>query len=142
MVDPEKRPTDHTGLTILDLDDCLERLVATPLGRIAFPLDGEITILPVAHVVDGVDVCFRTTGDSKIQAAVDHERVAYEVDGYDARSRTGWSVLVQGTAVVEGDDAEVLRLDRAARRPWVPAHEEASTWVRVRTQSITGRELA
>jgi uncharacterized protein len=141
MRDPQQRPTDHTGLRILGLDDCLERLSATPVGRIAFPLDGEITILPVAHVVDGVDVCFRTTGDSKIQAALDHDKVAYEVDGYDADSRTGWSVLVQGTAVIEDVDADVERLDRIARRPWVPMHEEASTWVRVRTQSITGREL-
>jgi uncharacterized protein len=72
---------------------------------------------------------------------VDHDKVAFEVDGYDADARSGWSVLVQGTAVVEDAEADVQRLDRVARRPWVPAHEEASTWVRVRARSITGREL-
>jgi uncharacterized protein len=141
MTDPQLRPTDHTGLAMLDLETCLHRLAFTPIGRIAFRLDGELAILPVAHVVDGIDVCFRTTGDSKIQAAIDHDRVAFEVDSYDAENRTGWSVLVQGTAVLEDDEDDVRRLERAARLPWVLAPEGATTWVRVRTQNITGREL-
>ena len=135
------RPTDHTGLEVLDLDECLARLVEVPVGRLAFQLDGELTILPVVHTVDGVDVCFRTTGDSKIQAAVDHDPVAFEVDQFDASTRTGWSVVVQGTALVVDDEADVRRLDRVARAPWVPPHPGPSTWVRVRTQSITGRAL-
>jgi len=135
------RPTDHTGLRVMGIDECLERIARIQVGRLAFPLDGEITVLPVAHTVDGVDICFRTTGDSKLQAAVDHDHVAYEVDWFDEGSRRGWSVLVQGTAVLVDDPAEVRRLDTMARRPWVPQHEVASTWVRVRTQNITGREL-
>ena len=135
------RPTDHTGLQVLDLDECLARLVEVPVGRLAFHLDGELTILPVVHTVDGVDVCFRTTGDSKIQAAVDHDPVAFEVDQFDASTRTGWSVVVQGTATVVDDESDVRRLDQSARAPWVPPHQGPSTWVRVRTQSITGRAL-
>ena len=135
------RPTDHTGLEVLDLEECLARLVEVPVGRLAFQLDGELTILPVVHTVDGVDVCFRTTGDSKIQAAVDHDPVAFEVDQFDASTRTGWSVVVQGTALVVDDEADVRRLDRVARAPWVPPHPGPSTWVRVRTQSITGRAV-
>lgn len=141
MSGTEPYATDHTGLRILGLDDCLRRLAETPVGRIAFPLDGELAILPVAHTMDAVDVCFRTTGDSKLQTAIDHDRVAYEVDGFDAGSRTGWSVLVQGTAVIEDDDDCIRRLDRNARLPWVVDPTRASTWVRVRSQSITGREL-
>ncbi|KRF25092.1 pyridoxamine 5'-phosphate oxidase family protein [Phycicoccus sp. Soil803] len=135
------RPTDHTGLEVLDLDECLAKLVEVPVGRLAFHLDGELTILPVVHTVDGVDVCFRTTGDSKIQAAVDRDPVAFEVDQFDASTRTGWSVVVQGTALVVDDESDVRRLDQAARAPWVPPHPGPSTWVRVRTQSITGRAL-
>ncbi len=141
MADVDLRPTDHTGLRILGLDDCLERLAVTPIGRIAFPLDGELAILPVAHTMDGVDICFRTAGDSKIQSAIDHDRVAFEVDGFDAGSRTGWSVLVQGTAVIEEEEADVTRLDQLARLPWVSDANKASTWVRIRSQNITGRVL-
>ena len=135
------RPTDHTGLVVLDLDDCLAKLLEVPVGRLAFQLDGELSILPVVHTLDGIDVCFRTTGDSKIQAAVDRDRVAFEVDQFDGSARTGWSVLVQGTAMVVDDEADIRRLDHAARASWVPPHEGPSTWVRVRTQSITGRAL-
>lgn len=135
------RPTDHTGLEVLDLDECLARLAQVPVGRLGFRLDGELTILPVAHTVDGVDVCFRTAGDSKIQVAVDRDRVAFEVDQFDATTRTGWSVLVQGTATIVDDESDIRRLDQAARAPWVPPHPEPSTWVRIRTQSVTGRAL-
>lgn len=141
MTDADLRATDHTGLRILGLDDCLERLARTPVGRIAFALDGELTILPVAHLLDGVDVCFRTTGDSKIQAAVDRDRVAYEVDGFDATTRTGWSVIVQGTATVEDDEDDIRRLDLSARLPWVVSRSDVSTWIRIRTQNVSGREL-
>lgn len=134
-------PTDHTGLRVLSLDECLSRLGEAPVGRLAFHLDGEIAVLPVNHCLAGVDVCFRTSGDSKIQAAVDRERVSFEVDDFDPDSRTGWSVLVQGTATVVSDPEELRVLDDIARRPWVPGDPGSMTWVRVRTQSVTGREL-
>jgi hypothetical protein len=86
-----------------------------------------------------VDICFRTAGDSKIQAAIDHDRVTYEVDEFDAARRTGWSVVVQGNAVV-ADDEDARALQDGSGRPWVP--DEGLVWIRVRTQSITGRELA
>jgi nitroimidazol reductase NimA-like FMN-containing flavoprotein (pyridoxamine 5'-phosphate oxidase superfamily) len=134
-------PTDHTGLRVLSLEECLQHVGESPLGRLAFHLDGEIAVLPVNHSLEGVDVCFRTLGDSKIQAAVDRERVAFEVDGFDGSTRNGWSVLVQGTAVIVSDPDEVGRLDSIARRPWVPGDPSEMTWVRVRSQSITGRAL-
>lgn len=139
--DAADMPTDHTGLRVLDLDECLELLATTPVGRIAFELDGEITVLPVAHLVDGVDVCFRTAGESKIQAAVDHERVAYEADSFDPATRSGWSVLVQGVATVVEEDKEAHRLDQHAPALWVPVQPETMTWVRVRAQSVSGRSV-
>jgi nitroimidazol reductase NimA-like FMN-containing flavoprotein (pyridoxamine 5'-phosphate oxidase superfamily) len=134
-------PRDHTGLRVLTLEECLTRLAATQVGRLAFHLDGEIAVLPVVHVLDGVDVCFRTAGDSKIQAAVDRDRVAYEVDWFDPVDRAGWSVLIQGRAVEVTDDDELRNLDAMARRPWVELPPEQTTWIRVRTQNISGREL-
>jgi nitroimidazol reductase NimA-like FMN-containing flavoprotein (pyridoxamine 5'-phosphate oxidase superfamily) len=134
-------PTDHTGLRVLTLDECLDRLGQCPVGRVAFHLDGEIAVLPVNHTLAGTDVCFRTLGDSKIQAAVDQAQVAFEVDAYDESARAGWSVLVQGTAVVVSDPADVRRLEGLAREPWVPGDPSAMTWIRVRAQAITGRAL-
>jgi hypothetical protein len=132
---------DHTGLIVLGLDECLARLAAAPIGRLAFPLDGGITILPVAHVVDGVDICFRTAGPSKIQAALDRDEVAFEADGYDVADRSGWSVLVQGPAVEVIDESEVRALEDIADAPWVDFPDQGTAWIRVRAETITGREL-
>jgi nitroimidazol reductase NimA-like FMN-containing flavoprotein (pyridoxamine 5'-phosphate oxidase superfamily) len=134
-------PTDHTGLKVLSLDECLSRLGQSPVGRVAFELDGEITVLPVNHTLDGVDVCFRTLGDSKIEAAVDHARVSFQVDSYDESTRDGWSVLVQGTAVIVDGADDVRRLESVARKPWIPGDLSAMTWIRVRSQNITGRAI-
>lgn len=130
--------TDHTGLRVMGIDECLERIASVPVGRLAFHLDGEIAVLPVVQVLDGVDVCFRTAGDSKIQAAIDHARVTYEVDAFDAETRSGWSIVVNGNAVV-ADEEDTRALTDGSGRPWVP--DEGLVWIRVRTQSVTGREL-
>jgi uncharacterized protein len=135
------RAHDHTGLVVLGLDQSLARLAATPIGRVAFRLDGGITILPVAYVVDGVDICFRTAGPSKIQAAIDREDVAFEADGFDAADRSGWSVLVQGPAVIVTDESEIRTLEDLAQAPWVDLPDEGARWIRVRAESISGREL-
>jgi uncharacterized protein len=134
-------PTDHTGMQVLTLEECLRHLRQSVVGRVAFPLDGELAVLPVNHCVDGADICFRTLGDSKIQAAVDRERVAFEVDAFDEVTHDGWSVLVQGTAVIVADPEETRRLNTLGRRPWVPGRPADMTWIRVRSQSITGRAL-
>jgi nitroimidazol reductase NimA-like FMN-containing flavoprotein (pyridoxamine 5'-phosphate oxidase superfamily) len=130
--------TDHTGLRVMGIDECLERIASVRVGRLAFHLDGEIAVLPVVHVVDGVDVCFRTAGDSKILAAIDRARVTYEVDAFDAETRSGWSVVVNGNAVI-ADEEDTRALTDGSGRPWVP--DEGLVWIRVRTQSVTGREL-
>lgn len=133
--------TDHTGLRVMGLDESLLRLGQAPVGRLAFPLDGEIAVLPVNHVLDGVDVCFRTSGGSKIQAAVDGDTVSFQVDDWDVAECSGWSVLVHGTASVVTDESQVARLVATARRPWVPLDPDGARWVRVSTRQVTGREI-
>ena len=133
--------TDHTGLRVMGLDECLRRVGESPVGRLAFPLDGEIAVLPVNHVLDGVDICFLTSGGSKIQAAVDGEAVSFQVDDWDATRRSGWSVLVHGTASVVTDDDDITRLVATARRPWVAVEKDSARWVRVSTRQVTGRMI-
>ncbi|KGN37809.1 pyridoxamine 5'-phosphate oxidase family protein [Knoellia subterranea] len=133
---------DHSGLEVLDFDVALDRLRAVPIGRFAFVHSGEVLVLPVQHVVHGVDVCFRTAGDAKIEVARDHGRVAYEVDAFDPATRTGWSVLVQGTAEIVRDPDETRDLDDLAPAPWLGSLATEREWVRLRPHAITGREVA
>jgi hypothetical protein len=64
--------------------------------------------------------------------------VAFEADGYDERTRSGWSVLVNGRAHAIYEEAEIQRLSRLGLRPWAGA-EERPFWIRIHPTSISGR---
>jgi nitroimidazol reductase NimA-like FMN-containing flavoprotein (pyridoxamine 5'-phosphate oxidase superfamily) len=132
-------PTDHAGLEILPFDRCLELLATVPVGRISFLADGEIVILPVNHVVDGQDPIFCTARGSKLSAAEGQDLVAFEADGYDERTKSGWSVLVNGRARAVYEDAEIQRLSRLGLHPWVTTAERPF-WIRIRPTAINGRQ--
>jgi nitroimidazol reductase NimA-like FMN-containing flavoprotein (pyridoxamine 5'-phosphate oxidase superfamily) len=133
-------PTDHAGLEILSLDDCLRRLASVPVGRVGFHADGEVVVLPVNHAVDGQDVVFRTARGSKLSAAGEHDLVAFEADDYDLRTRSGWSVVVSGHAETVYEDAQIERLARLNLYPWAAAADHPF-WIRIRPTSVTGRQI-
>jgi nitroimidazol reductase NimA-like FMN-containing flavoprotein (pyridoxamine 5'-phosphate oxidase superfamily) len=133
-------PLDHSGLGVLQRKECLERLAKARLGRVAFISQGDPVILPVNHGMDGENVIFRTATGTKLLAADTEQVVAFEVDGYDADRRTGWSVLVRGVATSVEDQEEVKRLNLLGVWPWADLTER-SHWVRINTLSITGRQV-
>ena len=131
---------DHAGLEILPFDKCLQLLATVPVGRVSFFADGEIVVLPVNHVMDGQNPVFRSARGSKLSAAEGQHVVAFEADAYDERTRSGWSVLVNGRAHAIYDEAEIQRLSRLGLRPWVsPA--DRPFWIRIHPTSISGRRI-
>lgn len=134
-------PTDHAGLAILPLDDCLRLLGSVSVGRIGFQADGELVILPVNHVVDEQSVAFRAAAGSKLSAADGQARVVFEADDYDAGRRTGWSVVVNGNARVVYDDAEIEALNRRGLDCWAD-EEDRPFWIRIRPETVSGRFIA
>jgi nitroimidazol reductase NimA-like FMN-containing flavoprotein (pyridoxamine 5'-phosphate oxidase superfamily) len=133
-------PTDHRGLRVLGFEECLERLRTAPVGRLALVHTGEPVVFPVNHAIDGVDVVFRTSWGSKLELAETSGVVAYEVDGYDSLSESGWSVVVKGTAQLVYEDADTDRYDLLGLRSWADP-EGRGFWVRIRPVEITGREV-
>jgi len=131
-------PTDHAELEILPFDLCLRLLATVPVGRVGFLTDGEIVVLPVNFVMDGQDPVFRVAFGSKLSAAEGHAVVAFEADSYDERSRSGWSVLVNGRAQTVDDAAEIKRLDGLGLEPWASAADRPF-WIRIRPASVSGR---
>lgn len=129
---------DHAGLETLSFDTCLRLLASVPVGRVGFVADGEVQVLPVNHLVDGQDVIFRTARGSKLSATEGRNPITFEVDDYDERTHSGWSVVVNGRAELVDEDAEVDRLGRAGFRPWV-SNVEHPFWIRIRPTSVTGR---
>ncbi|MGO9082087.1 MAG: pyridoxamine 5'-phosphate oxidase family protein [Streptosporangiaceae bacterium] len=133
-------PTDHSGLEILPLDDCLRLLASVPVGRVGFHSDGEVVILPVNHVVDGQDVVFRTVRGSKLSAAEGQHLVAFEADAYDPLTRSGWSVVINGRAEMVYSDAEIERFDHLGLHPWAGTVDHPF-YIRIRPASVTGRQI-
>ena len=138
--DREAQPTDHAGLAVLRFEECLDLLRSCAVGRIAFTRNGDIEVLPVNHCVVDRTIAFRTASGSKLAAAYDGSVVAFEVDSYDPRERTGWSVLVKGRAELVLDSRLLARLDATGLRTWSPSAAQAQ-WVVIRADEVSGRRL-
>lgn len=132
---------DWSGLVVMGLDECLDRLREEPVGRLGLVDHGEPVILPVNYALDGRSIVFRTAHGSKLAAAIMQAPVCFEVDGWDTMDHTGWSVLVKGIADEVLDDGEIARLSELPTRPW--SHPDLRVnWVRIMSEEITGRRVA
>ena len=120
--------------------ECRSLLASTHLGRVAFVVGDYPVVLPVNHVVDDDSIVFRTGPGILLDAAAGRAAVAFEVDGIDERSRTGWSVLVRGHAEHVTDDTERHRLEGLGLMPWAPGARP--DYVRVTGVETTGRRIS
>jgi uncharacterized protein len=131
---------DHTGLDVIDRDECLRLLARGGLGRVAVAADGSRpTILPVNYVTDGEAIVFRTAPGSKLTAVTRGRHVAFEIDGANALAHTGWSVVVTGKAEEVTDTEELARMRQLPLTPW--ADGDKPHWIRVPIEHVTGRRV-
>ena len=131
--------TDRHGLEVLGMDESLELLGSVPFGRLAYVDAGVPVIVPVNHGVDGTVLVVRSLDGGKLGAAILEKPVAFEADGLDPVTRTGWSVVVRGRAeVLDGEVAErvVERVDS-----WAVGDGTPVTWIRIIPDEIGGRRL-
>ncbi len=132
---------DRQGLEVLDPDTCRRLLDLSPVGRVGYVHAGEPMVLPVNHVRDGHGIVFRTATGSTLDAASRREPMAFEVDGYDEVTMTGWSVLVRGRSDLVTDDDEVERLEAMDLHPWA-SDVDRPNWVRIGGTTISGRRIS
>lgn len=130
---------DTAGLEILDREQCLELAATVPIGRIVFTSRALPVIQPVNFVVERDGVVFRTGAGSKLTAAVRGAVVAFEVDEFDSRRQTGWSVTITGHALLVTDPDEVARLEVDGPEPWVA--EERPHFIRIVPELVAGRRV-
>jgi len=139
--DPEQMAIDVTSkMGIIDEAMCVQLLESTPIGRIGFSADGELLVLPVNFKWYEDSVVFRTLEGQKLAAAAENQHVCFEIDDWNAATRTGWSVVVQGVAREVTNWAEDTRLDQIGLVPWAKA-EWRPIWVRIEPTMISGRIL-
>lgn len=132
---------DRAGLRVLPLDECLDLLAGRlpRIGRVAFPDDERVTVLPVNYRVDQGDIVFRTSADSALGHMPAGQDVAFQVDDVDVNWAEGWSVLVKGSLEPVDDAAELERLRRLPLHPWAPG--DRSRYLRIRPDEVTGRRI-
>lgn len=89
--------------TVLDREDCLDRLAAAPLARILVSVKCLPTALPARiKVVDRDHILIASSDSSILLAAQRHDVLTVQVDGVD-ESDHPWSVVASGIAEVAPD---------------------------------------
>ncbi|MDQ6614654.1 MAG: pyridoxamine 5'-phosphate oxidase family protein [Actinomycetota bacterium] len=125
----------------LSEEECRRLLGYTAVGRIAFVVDGRAVLFPVnyrsASSDTGVWILLRTRPGNTIDGAPEH--VTFEIDGIDESHQQGWSVLVRGILHhLDHNEIELSR-HRFDPKPW--PHQERTSWLAIKPQTITGRRL-
>lgn len=122
---------------ILSEPECWELLANTAVGRLAVDIAGQPDIFPINFIVDKSGIVFRSAAGTKLAGAVLNRFVAFEIDGYEPKQRTAWSVVVKGHASPIERMQEVFDAEDLPLFPWLAW--EKPNFVRIEPTSVTGR---
>lgn len=133
---------DRNGLTVLGREESLALLATKRVGRISVTMRALPTILPVNYVLDAEteSIVFRTGYGTKLAAAGRNAVVAFEIDDIDEDTRSGWSVVVIGTAIEVTDPVDLARIARLPLSPWLPDADLSHT-IAIPIVHLAGRRL-
>jgi hypothetical protein len=129
-----------TGMVTLSRDECLGLLASQRFGRLAVAMDTPV-IRPVNYVFDerSQSVVFRSADGSKFHALLLAANAAFEIDGVDPGSATGWSVIIVGVTEEITSLSEIRRLNGLGLKPWTPGRKPH--WMRIRAWTVSGRRI-
>jgi len=130
----------YHDLQELDPDECWELLASVSVARVGLAVDDRIDVLPVNHTVVGRHVAWLSAAGTKLGVAAAQQPVGLEADGIDHDGRTGWSVLVHGTARIVTDPDLEQQLHDAEVTPWA-APDRRTMWIEVADPVISGRRV-
>ena len=125
----------------LSMSECLGLLTSTPIGRLCviadeFPLAFPVNYRLVPDGDGGAALVVRTRPGGVLDQ--DATRVGFEIDGIDAATNTGWSVLVRGMLHHADASSTPTWLRSWDPRPWIG---ERDAWLYITPSEITGRRL-
>ena len=120
-------------------EDCWRLLDLADVARIAVVTPEDLEIFPVNIAVDGPSIIFRTAEGTKLTATTQADRVAVEVDGFDADRGVAWSVVVKGEAEAIEGDKDIARVRMLPLHSWHEGFKER--FVRVRPRDVQGRRF-
>jgi len=130
----------------LDEVECLRLIASGGIGRLGYSGRYGPTVMPVNYQVYEGTIVFRTAQDSatdedlRTGIANAEYKVAFEIDDFDTAARTGWSVLIQGSAHHVESEAERASVAGAGVDPWAGGDREL--FLRITPGRITGRRVS
>jgi nitroimidazol reductase NimA-like FMN-containing flavoprotein (pyridoxamine 5'-phosphate oxidase superfamily) len=130
---------DSEGLKILTEQECHDLLGTVPFGRIVFTDRALPAIQPVNFVLADGEVIILTSAGSKLAAAARNAVVAFEIDQFDQKLATGWSVVVIGHARVITEEEDLARMRTLPLTPWTPG--EPVHYIAITPELTSGRRL-
>ncbi len=139
--DPATTGAAQPTVEVIPTDECYRLLATQEIGRIGVNAEHYPLVLPVNYALDGTTVVIRTGGGTILQAA-EHANVTFQVDEIDRRTRSGWSVLVRGSAEQVGAahrEELVARTRATGVEPWAPG--DRGNWLRLIVHDISGRRI-
>lgn len=133
-------PAPDPGGRLVELlsDECWTLLGTCSVGRLAWSNPNGPTVLPVNFTVADERIVFRTSPYSAAARECDDLPVAFEADEVDPFTRSGWSVLVRGTARLVYDES-LVPPDSTDLDVW--AEGSRALHVVIEPREITGRRL-
>ncbi|MCU1449692.1 MAG: pyridoxamine 5-phosphate oxidase-related FMN-binding protein [Acidimicrobiales bacterium] len=126
-------------LESLSSEECQNLLALGTIGRVGISVGALPVVLPVNYALLDGDVVIRTGAGTKLDAALNHAVVAFEIDQVDPMYHQGWSVMVQGRAREMAEPHELERARALPLRPWAPGSRDR--FVRISAERVTGRRL-
>jgi nitroimidazol reductase NimA-like FMN-containing flavoprotein (pyridoxamine 5'-phosphate oxidase superfamily) len=135
---------DHGGrasarMVELPAAEALRLLAGVVWGRVVFSHQALPAVRPVNHILDDGHIVIRAhSGAAVLDPAGSGAVVAYEADQLDETDRTGWSVIVTGTATLVRDPDQLARYERLLQ-PWMDGAME--NVVRISPDIVTGFRL-
>ncbi len=123
----------------LDAATCVALLGVHHVGRLIIPGDDPY-VIPVNYTVVAGSVVLRTERRPVIDAAIDRP-IVFEVDMFDERSKSGWSVVMRGHARDITADTDLTGHSDVgvAPRSWAPG--DRNCVIRISADRLTGRLL-
>jgi nitroimidazol reductase NimA-like FMN-containing flavoprotein (pyridoxamine 5'-phosphate oxidase superfamily) len=121
-------PGDVTSSRTLTDAECVERLFAATVGRVAFVTPGGLQVIPVNVRSTGTSLMLNTSpGSSLSQLAEMGREVTLEVDEALTGSGQAWSVLMHGP---------IVKLDAHGRQRREAMPQQVEAWPADATQPL------
>lgn len=120
--------------------ECWRRLGAHDFGRLAINVAGQPLIFPVNYAVCNRVIAIRSAPGTKLKYTPG-AKVAFEIDGSDPMSGSGWSVLVQGRGVDATTALDDVSWNARGAMPHPTAPGRKAYRIAIEVQIITGRRF-